>query len=77
MIRRKKMSTPDLAAVIALLDRLSPEDKQQLIEHVARDLRQKSQSTLHLSWKDARGLGKEEGVDVDRYIDGLRNEWDR
>ena len=73
------MSTPDLAAVIALLDRLSPEDKQQLIEHVARDLRQKSQSTLHLSWKDARGLGKEvwEGVDVDRYIDGLRNEWDR
>jgi hypothetical protein len=73
------MSTPDLAAVIALLDRLSPEDKQQLIEHVAQDLQQKSQSTLHLSWKDARGLGKEvwEGVDVDRYIDGLRNEWDR
>jgi hypothetical protein len=73
------MSTPDLAAVIALLDRLSPEDKQQLIEHVARDLQQKSQSMLHLSWKDARGLGKEiwEGVDVDRYIDGLRNEWDR
>jgi hypothetical protein len=73
------MSTPDLAAVIALLDRLSPEDKQQLIEHVARDPQQKSQSTLHLSWKDARGLGKEvwEGVDVDRYIDGLRNEWDR
>ena len=73
------MSTPDLAAVIALLDRLSPEDKQQLIEHVARDLQQKSQSTPHLSWKDVRGLGKEvwEGVDVDRYIDGLRNEWDR
>jgi hypothetical protein len=73
------MSTPDLAAVIALLDRLSPEDKQQLIEHIARDLQQKSQSTPHLSWKDVRGLGKEvwEGVDVDRYIDGLRNEWDR
>lgn len=73
------MSTTDLTQAIALVEKLSPEEKLQLIEHVAHDLQRKSQTTPHLSWKDARGLGKEiwEGVDVDRYIDDLRNEWDR
>lgn len=65
--------------VIALIEKLRPEEKLQLIECVARDLQQKPQATLCLSWKDAQGLDKElwEGVDVERYIDELRNEWDR
>jgi hypothetical protein len=73
------MSATNLAEIIPLVEKLSPEEKLQLIEHVARDLQHKPQATPRLSWKDARGLGKEiwEGVDVDRYIDELRNEWDR
>ncbi|HJY87280.1 MAG TPA: hypothetical protein VKE24_10630 [Candidatus Acidoferrales bacterium] len=73
------MSATNLAEIMPLVEKLSPEEKLQLIEHVARDLQRKPQATLRLSWKDARGLGKEiwEGVDVDRYIDELRNEWDR
>jgi hypothetical protein len=73
------MSITNLAEIIPLVEKLSPEEKLQLIEHVARDLQRKSQPPPHLSWKDARGLGKEiwEGVDVDHYIDELRNEWDR
>jgi hypothetical protein len=73
------MSATSLTEIIPLVEKLSLEEKLQLIEHVARDLQRKPQVTPRLSWKDARGLGKEiwEGVDVDRYIDELRNEWDR
>ena len=73
------MSTTNLTEIIPLVEKLSPEEKLQLIEHVARDLQRKPQATPRLSWKDARGLGKEiwEGIDVDRYIDELRNEWER
>jgi hypothetical protein len=73
------MNATNLAEVIPLVEKLNPEEKLQLIEHVARDLQRKPQPTPRLSWKDARGLGKEiwEGVDVDRYIDKLRNEWER
>jgi hypothetical protein len=73
------MSTTNLAEVIPLVEKLSPEEKLQLIEYVAHDLQRKPQPPSRLSWRDARGLGKEiwEGVDVDRYIDELRNEWER
>lgn len=73
------MSAVSLAEIIPLVEKLSPEDKLQLIEHIAHELQHKSQAPPRLSWKDARGLGKEiwEGVDVDKYIDELRNEWDR
>ena len=73
------MSTTNLAEIIPLVEKLSSEEKLRLIEHVAHDLRHNPQATPRLSWKDARGLGKEiwEGVDVDQYIDELRNEWDR
>ena len=72
------MSTTNLAEVLPLVEKLSPEEKLQLIEHVAHDLREtKAGQVRH--WREFRGLGKEiwEGVDVDRYIDELRNEWDR
>jgi hypothetical protein len=73
------MNTIGLVEIIPLVEKLSSEEKLQLIEHVARALQRKTQATPPLSWKDARGLGKEiwEGVEVDRYIDELRNEWDR
>jgi hypothetical protein len=73
------MSATNFTEVIALVEKLSPKEKLQLIGHLAHNLQQESQPTPRLSWKDARGLGKEiwEGVDVDRYIDDLRNEWDR
>jgi hypothetical protein len=65
--------------VVVLVEKLSSEEKLRLIERVARDLQQQPQATPRLSWKDAQGLGKEiwEGVDVDQYIDALRDEWDR
>ena len=73
------MSATNLEEIMPLVEKLSQEEKLQLIEHVARDLQRQPQTTPRLSWKDARGLGKEiwEGVDVDRYIDELRNEWER
>lgn len=73
------MTTVSLAQIIPLVEKLSPEEKLQLIEHVAHVLQGEPRTTPRLSWKDARGLGKEiwEGVDVDKYIDELRNEWDR
>jgi hypothetical protein len=73
------MHATSFTEVIALVGKLSSEEKLWLIERVARDLQQKPQATPRLSWKDAQGLGKElwEGVNVERYIDELRNEWDR
>lgn len=73
------MNATHLTEILPLVEQLSLEEKLQLIEHVAHDLQQKPQPTPPLSWKRARGLGKEiwEGVDVDRYIDDLRNEWER
>jgi hypothetical protein len=73
------MHATSFTEVIALVEKLSSEEKLRLIERVARDLQQKPQATPLLSWKDAQGLGKElwEGVDVDRYIDALRDEWNR
>jgi len=73
------MQTAGLTEVISLAEKLNPEEKLQLIERLARDLQRTSQSPPRLSWKEARGLGKEiwEGVEVDHYIDALRNEWER
>ena len=73
------MSTQNLTEAFVVVEKLNPEEKLQLIEHVVHELQKNSQSSPALSWKDARGLGKEiwEGVDVDKYIDDLRNEWDR
>ncbi len=73
------MSAVHLAEVLPLVEKLSSKEKLQLIEHVVHELQRLPQPTQTFSWKDARGLGKEiwEGVDVDRYIDDLRNEWNR
>jgi hypothetical protein len=73
------MNETRLGEIIPLVEKLSAEEKLRLIEHIAHDLQRKPHPTPRLSWKDARGLGKEiwEGVDVDRYIEELRNEWDR
>jgi hypothetical protein len=73
------MQRAGLTAIITLIEQLSPEEKRQLIEYVVRDLQQTPSVPVRLSWKDARGLGKDiwEGVDVDQYIDALRHEWDR
>ena len=73
------MQRAGLTAIITLIEQLSPEEKRQLIEYVVRDLQQTPSVPVCLSWKDARGLGKDiwEGVDVDQYIDALRHEWDR
>ena len=73
------MQTTGLTEIITLIEKLSPEEKRQLIEYVARDLQRTPSAPVRLSWKDARGLGKGiwVGVDVDQYIDALRHEWDR
>jgi hypothetical protein len=62
-----------------LAEKLTPEGKRQLIERLARDLQRIPQSPLPLPWKETCRLGKDiwEGVDVDRYIDALRNAWER
>ena len=67
-----------LTEVIAFAEKLNPEEKLQLIEHMARELQRTPKPAPYLSWKDASGLGKEiwEGIDVDRYIDTLRDEWE-
>ena len=72
------MSTQNLTEAFAVVGKLSREEKLQLIEHVAHELQRDSQPSPALLWKDARGLGKEiwEGVDIDNYIDDLRDEWD-
>jgi hypothetical protein len=68
-----------LTEVITLAEQLSSEEKLQLIEHIARELQRKAQPSPCLSWKEASGLGKEiwDEIDVDRYIDTLRDEWER
>ena len=73
------MQTTGLAEIITLIEKLSPEEKRQLIEYVARDLQRIPSVPVRLSWQEARGLGKDiwAGVDVDQYIDVLRQEWDR
>ena len=73
------MQTAGLTEIIALAEQLSSEEKLQLIERLARDLQCTSQSPLHLSWREACGLGKGtwEGVEVDHYVDALRDEWER
>ena len=73
------MQTTGLAEIVTLIEQLSPEEKRQLIEYVARDLQRTQSAPVHLSWQDARGLGKDiwTGVDVDQYVDALRQEWDR
>jgi hypothetical protein len=73
------MGAVSLTEIIPLVEKLSSEEKLQLIEHVAHLLQSKPRATPPLSWRDARGLGKEiwQGVDVDKYINDLRNEWDR
>ena len=71
------MSTTNLAEVIPLVEKLSPEEKLQLIEYVAHDLREtKAGQVRH--WREFRGLGKEiwQGIDTQAYIDKLRDEWD-
>jgi hypothetical protein len=67
-----------LTEVIALAEKLNPEEKLQLIEHMARELQRTPPSPPCLSWKEASGLGKEiwAEIDVDRYIDTLREEWE-
>lgn len=71
------MSAVSLTEIIPLVEQLSPEEQLRLVKYVIQELQHKSQPTSSLSWKDARGLGKEiwEGVDVERYINELRDEW--
>ena len=73
------MQTPSLTEILTLIEQLSPEEKRQLIEYVARDLQRTPSAPVRLSWQDARGLGKDiwTGVEVDQYLDALRQEWDR
>lgn len=73
------MRTTNLTEVLTLIRKLSTAEKLQLVEYLAHDLRQREQPTPRLSWREARGLGKEiwKGVDIAQYIDELRNEWDR
>jgi len=52
------MPTTGLIEIIALAEKLSPEEKLRLIERLARDLQRTSQSSPRLSWREACGLGK-------------------
>jgi len=73
------MRTTGLTEIITLAEKLNPEEKLQLIEHLMHDLQRTPQSPPRLSWREACGLGKAiwEGVEVNRYIDILRDEWVR
>jgi hypothetical protein len=73
------MQTTGLAEIITLIEKLSHEEKRQLIEYVARDLQRTPSAPIRLSWQDARGLGKDiwAGVDVNQYMHALRQEWER
>jgi hypothetical protein len=69
------MSATNLSEIIPLVEKLSTEEKLQLIEHVAHELREtKAGQVRH--WRDFRGLGKEiwQGIDTQAYIDKLRDE---
>ncbi len=72
------MNATNLAEIIPLVEKLSPEEKLRLIEHVAHELRQPQTSQVR-HWREFRGLGKEiwQGIDTQAYIDNLRDEWDR
>jgi hypothetical protein len=72
------MNVTNFAEVIGLVDQLSSEEKLQLIEHVAHELRDTKLSHRR-HWREFRGLGKEiwQGIDTQAYIDELRNEWER
>jgi hypothetical protein len=77
--KEESMQTTGLAEIIPLIEKLNPEEKRQLIEYIARDIQRISAAPVRLSWQDARGLGKDiwAGVDVEQYIDAMRQEWDR
>jgi hypothetical protein len=69
------MSATNLSETIPLVEKLSTEEKLQLIEHVAHELREtKAGQVRH--WRDFRGLGKEiwQGIDTQAYVDKLRDE---
>jgi len=72
------MSATDFTEALALVEKLSPEEKLQLIEHLAHELRE-TKAIQPRHWREFRGLGKEiwQGIDTQAYIDKLRDEWDR
>ena len=72
------MNATNLAEIMPLVEKLSPEEKLQLIERVAHELRH-SQTDQVRHWREFRGLGKEiwQGIDTQAYIDKLRDEWER
>ena len=72
------MSATNLAEIIPLVEKLTPEEKLQLIEYVAHELRETKIGQVR-HWRDFRGLGKEiwQEIDSQAYIDKLRDEWDR
>ena len=59
---------------------LSKPERLKLLERTARDLaRGEEETESHHSILELRGLGKEiwAGVDSQRYVNELREEWDR
>ena len=74
--------TITLDAVLDLASRLSRADKIRLVERVRPQIdndESGGQARPKRNLMELRGLGKEiwQGVDVDAYIDELRDDWDR
>jgi hypothetical protein len=61
--------------------RLTPQQKQQLMEKIAQDLAtpKLGQADSNPSLLDLAGLGAEvwQGMDAQQYVDQLRAEWDK
>lgn len=70
-----------LDAVLDLASRLTVVDKIRLIERVAPQIEEEvgERRPRRRNLMELHGLGKEiwQGVDVDAYIDELRDEWDQ
>ena len=64
------MSTQNLTEAFAVVEKLSPEEKLQLIEHVAHELHEtRSEKIRH--WREFRGLGKKIWQGVGSGMDAL------
>ncbi len=65
--------------VINRVQRLSPEEQEQLLEEIEALLRPRVKNTHRPkhSVKEFRGLGKElwQGIDVEKYIEEEHNSW--
>ena len=72
------MQTMTFSQVLYQALQLTPEEKLQLIEELAANIRQQIATQPRHSIIELEGLGKEvwQGIDVEKYIEEERNSWE-